>query len=155
MVLFQLSSSTKFVTFEGKQWHSQCFRCFQCTKNISGEGFSIKNSKIVCARCVWLLLDISVISLTTWKYYIDSNSLSAKICYKYNSLVIYFIYVNIIWLCYNVFLLLMSQKFYFMHYKCKQLLELLSARLIMCEWIIHCDKFAVMKWHILAFFYSF
>ncbi|KAF6017650.1 hypothetical protein EB796_024047 [Bugula neritina] len=47
-----LGSSTKFVTFEGKQWHSQCFRCFQCTKNISGEGFSIKNSKIVCARCV-------------------------------------------------------------------------------------------------------
>ncbi|XP_067951017.1 four and a half LIM domains protein 2-like isoform X2 [Watersipora subatra] len=46
-----LGTTTKYISYEGQQWHSQCFQCSQCTKNLVGEGFLLKNSKIMCGKC--------------------------------------------------------------------------------------------------------
>ena len=46
-----LGTTAKFVDYEGKQWHSNCFCCSVCTRNLAGEGFLLKNSKIMCGKC--------------------------------------------------------------------------------------------------------
>ena len=43
--------STKFVSFEDRQWHSDCFKCCQCKVSLVGQGFLIDGADILCPDC--------------------------------------------------------------------------------------------------------
>ena len=46
-----LGASTKFCSYEGRYWHTQCFNCTSCTKTLMGDGFLLKDNQIVCSTC--------------------------------------------------------------------------------------------------------
>jgi len=43
--------STKFVSFEDRNWHSDCFVCNQCNISLVGQGFLLEDNAILCAGC--------------------------------------------------------------------------------------------------------
>ena len=43
--------STKFVSFEDRHWHSDCFVCSQCRVSLVGKGFLLEEDNILCAGC--------------------------------------------------------------------------------------------------------
>lgn len=46
------SGSTKYVTFEERQWHSNCFKCTGCEASLVGQGFVMDGEAIMCSQCV-------------------------------------------------------------------------------------------------------
>ena len=46
-----LGQATKYVAFEGRQWHADCFQCAECQKSLLGQGFLVCDSKVVCPDC--------------------------------------------------------------------------------------------------------
>ncbi|KAI3384601.1 hypothetical protein SNEBB_000082 [Seison nebaliae] len=42
---------TKYVTFEDRHWHSNCFKCDKCSESLVAKGFVTDNDKIYCADC--------------------------------------------------------------------------------------------------------
>jgi hypothetical protein len=43
--------STKFVSFEDRHWHSDCFQCQKCNVSLVGQGFLTEGLDIVCPEC--------------------------------------------------------------------------------------------------------
>jgi len=41
----------KFISFEGRHWHSECFTCSKCTTNLVGRGFLTNEDNIMCPDC--------------------------------------------------------------------------------------------------------
>uniref|UniRef100_A0A183BID5 LIM domain-containing protein n=1 Tax=Globodera pallida TaxID=36090 RepID=A0A183BID5_GLOPA len=41
----------KFISFEDRHWHNDCFLCSQCTVSLVGKGFITDGADILCAEC--------------------------------------------------------------------------------------------------------
>lgn len=41
----------KFICFQDRQWHSECFNCGKCSISLVGEGFLTQNMEIFCRKC--------------------------------------------------------------------------------------------------------
>nr|KAF6505171.1 four and a half LIM domains 5 [Rousettus aegyptiacus] len=41
----------KFICFQDRQWHSECFNCGKCSVSLVGEGFLTQNKEIFCRKC--------------------------------------------------------------------------------------------------------
>ncbi|XP_067947376.1 four and a half LIM domains protein 2-like [Watersipora subatra] len=46
-----LGQATKYVAFEGRQWHADCFICQKCEKSLLGQGFLVCEGQVVCPDC--------------------------------------------------------------------------------------------------------
>ena len=46
-----LGQATKYVAFEGRQWHADCFMCHKCEKSLLGQGFLVCEGHVVCPDC--------------------------------------------------------------------------------------------------------
>ena len=42
---------TKFVSFEDRHWHSDCFVCSQCSVSLVGQGFLLEDNAVLCPDC--------------------------------------------------------------------------------------------------------
>ena len=42
---------TKFISFEDRHWHSECFVCYKCTASMVGRGFLMNGDDILCPDC--------------------------------------------------------------------------------------------------------
>ncbi|KAK3583915.1 hypothetical protein CHS0354_033700 [Potamilus streckersoni] len=42
---------TKFISFEDRHWHSECFVCYKCQQNMVGQGFLMNEGDILCPPC--------------------------------------------------------------------------------------------------------
>lgn len=43
--------TTKFVSFEDRHWHSDCFQCCRCDTSLVGQGFLTDGDDILCSEC--------------------------------------------------------------------------------------------------------
>lgn len=41
----------KFISFEDRHWHNDCFICAQCTTSLVGKGFITDGTDILCPEC--------------------------------------------------------------------------------------------------------
>ena len=44
-------SCCRFISFEGRHWHSQCFICVLCKQSMAGKGFITDGEDIICPEC--------------------------------------------------------------------------------------------------------
>ncbi len=42
---------TRFIAFEGRHWHNDCFVCSSCKCSMVGKGFITDNEDILCPEC--------------------------------------------------------------------------------------------------------
>ncbi|XP_061176535.1 prickle planar cell polarity protein 3-A-like isoform X2 [Saccostrea echinata] len=42
---------TKFISFEDRHWHSDCFVCYKCNTSMVGKGFLMNEGDILCPEC--------------------------------------------------------------------------------------------------------
>jgi LIM domain-containing protein 2 len=42
---------SKFIAFDGRQWHADCFVCYKCRSMLFGRGFLTDGSDILCPDC--------------------------------------------------------------------------------------------------------
>ena len=42
---------TRFISFEGRHWHSACFVCALCKQSMAGKGFITDGEDIICPEC--------------------------------------------------------------------------------------------------------
>lgn len=49
--LFLGFGGCKFITFEDKNWHSECFNCTKCNSSLVGRGFLVEDGVVVCPDC--------------------------------------------------------------------------------------------------------
>jgi len=45
------AGGTRFISFEGRHWHSQCFVCASCKDSMAGKGFITDGEDIICPDC--------------------------------------------------------------------------------------------------------
>ena len=45
------AGGTRFISFEGRHWHSQCFVCALCHVSMAGKGFITDGEDIICPEC--------------------------------------------------------------------------------------------------------
>ncbi|OQV12122.1 Four and a half LIM domains protein 2 [Hypsibius exemplaris] len=50
-IIGQSGGSTKFVSFENRHWHNECFECSQCQQSLVGKGFITDEDNIICPDC--------------------------------------------------------------------------------------------------------
>ena len=41
----------RFISFEGRHWHSACFICALCKQSMAGKGFITDGEDIICPEC--------------------------------------------------------------------------------------------------------
>uniref|UniRef100_A0A8C1HG21 Four and a half LIM domains protein 1 n=1 Tax=Cyprinus carpio carpio TaxID=630221 RepID=A0A8C1HG21_CYPCA len=46
-----ISTDSKELHHKGQYWHSDCFRCAKCYKNLAKESFTSKDDRILCGTC--------------------------------------------------------------------------------------------------------
>uniref|UniRef100_A0A667XT55 Four and a half LIM domains 5 n=1 Tax=Myripristis murdjan TaxID=586833 RepID=A0A667XT55_9TELE len=44
-------AGAKYISFEERQWHSECFTCTQCSVSLVGRGFLTQRDNILCTDC--------------------------------------------------------------------------------------------------------
>ena len=42
---------TRFISFEGRHWHNDCFTCSSCKTSMVGKGFITDAEDILCPDC--------------------------------------------------------------------------------------------------------
>lgn len=42
---------TKYISFEERQWHNDCFNCKKCSLSLVGRGFLTERDDILCPDC--------------------------------------------------------------------------------------------------------
>ena len=42
---------TRFISFEGRHWHNDCFVCSSCRGSLVGKGFITEADDIICPEC--------------------------------------------------------------------------------------------------------
>lgn len=42
---------TRFISFEGRHWHNDCFVCSSCRGSLVGKGFITDADDIICPEC--------------------------------------------------------------------------------------------------------
>ncbi|XP_032832530.1 four and a half LIM domains protein 2-like [Petromyzon marinus] len=45
------AGGAKFISFEERHWHHECFTCKGCNASLAGKGFIVQGDDIVCATC--------------------------------------------------------------------------------------------------------
>ncbi|XP_061430577.1 four and a half LIM domains protein 2-like isoform X1 [Lethenteron reissneri] len=45
------AGGAKFISFEERHWHHECFACKGCNASLAGKGFIVQGDDIVCAAC--------------------------------------------------------------------------------------------------------
>lgn len=51
LLIAGLGQATKYVAFDRRQWHADCFMCAVCDKSLLGQGFLVANGDVVCPEC--------------------------------------------------------------------------------------------------------
>uniref|UniRef100_UPI00358ED794 four and a half LIM domains protein 2-like n=1 Tax=Myxine glutinosa TaxID=7769 RepID=UPI00358ED794 len=46
-----IGAGSEYVTHDGKQWHTECFRCKRCRARLAGKSFVNKGEDLICADC--------------------------------------------------------------------------------------------------------
>uniref|UniRef100_A0A672QHE1 Four and a half LIM domains 1b n=1 Tax=Sinocyclocheilus grahami TaxID=75366 RepID=A0A672QHE1_SINGR len=46
-----ISTDSKELNHKGRYWHSDCFQCAKCYKNLAKESFTSKDDRILCGTC--------------------------------------------------------------------------------------------------------
>uniref|UniRef100_A0A8C9RVV4 Four and a half LIM domains 5 n=2 Tax=Scleropages formosus TaxID=113540 RepID=A0A8C9RVV4_SCLFO len=44
-------AGAKYISFEERQWHSECFSCMQCSVSLVGRGFLTHRDDVLCTDC--------------------------------------------------------------------------------------------------------
>ena len=42
---------TRFISFEDRHWHNDCFQCATCNATLVGKGFITDGADILCPEC--------------------------------------------------------------------------------------------------------
>lgn len=42
---------SKYISFEERQWHNDCFNCKKCSVSLVGRGFLTERDDILCPEC--------------------------------------------------------------------------------------------------------
>lgn len=42
---------TRFISFEDRHWHNDCFICASCKTSLVGRGFITDEADIICPEC--------------------------------------------------------------------------------------------------------
>jgi hypothetical protein len=42
---------TRYISFEDRHWHNDCFTCQRCRTSLVGRGFLTEGSEIICPDC--------------------------------------------------------------------------------------------------------
>jgi LIM domain len=42
---------TRFISFEDRHWHNDCFQCASCNATLVGKGFITDGADILCPEC--------------------------------------------------------------------------------------------------------
>ena len=42
---------TKFISFDDRHWHSECFVCHRCNTSLVGRGFLTDVTEVLCPDC--------------------------------------------------------------------------------------------------------
>lgn len=42
---------TRFISFEDRHWHNECFICASCKTSLVGRGFITDEADIICPEC--------------------------------------------------------------------------------------------------------
>ena len=42
---------TKFISFDERHWHSDCFGCYRCGVSLVGRGFLVEQTDVLCPDC--------------------------------------------------------------------------------------------------------
>jgi LIM domain-containing protein 2 len=50
-IFFVGFGGTKFISFEDRHWHSDCFVCSKCETSMVGKGFLMNEGHVVCPDC--------------------------------------------------------------------------------------------------------
>ena len=50
-IVGQSGGSTKFISFEDRHWHNECFLCSMCQQSLVGKGFITDEENIICPDC--------------------------------------------------------------------------------------------------------
>lgn len=49
--IFSGIGGAKFISFEDRHWHNDCFVCAQCSTSLVGKGFITDAADILCPEC--------------------------------------------------------------------------------------------------------
>ncbi len=49
--IFAGIGGTRFIAFEGRHWHNECFVCSSCRVSMVGKGFITEGEDILCPDC--------------------------------------------------------------------------------------------------------
>jgi len=44
-------TKVKFVVYDGKSFHNDCFVCFKCRGSLSGQKFYVEGERRICTKC--------------------------------------------------------------------------------------------------------
>lgn len=50
------ANGTKYITYEDRYWHTQCFACHDCQTKLEGRGFIKDGINIICGECAKIKL---------------------------------------------------------------------------------------------------
>ena len=51
MCIFAGIGGTRFISFEDRHWHNDCFTCATCKTSLVGRGFITDGDDIICPEC--------------------------------------------------------------------------------------------------------
>jgi LIM domain-containing protein 2 len=43
--------TTKFISFDDRHWHNDCFQCYKCQTSLVGRGFVVSGDDVLCPDC--------------------------------------------------------------------------------------------------------
>lgn len=49
--IFSGLGGSKYISFEERQWHNDCFNCKKCSVSLVGRGFLTERDDILCPEC--------------------------------------------------------------------------------------------------------
>jgi len=51
VISFAGLGGSKYISFEERQWHNDCFNCKKCLVSLVGRGFLTERDEILCPDC--------------------------------------------------------------------------------------------------------
>lgn len=100
-------ASTKFINYENRHWHMDCFKCADCSTQLEGRGFIKDGQDIICGECARIKLAAAI-----WKHthtllltFFQSNS-SLRV-----SVVVVVVLIHTLFICYATMKVLVGRTF--------------------------------------------
>ena len=69
-------TNTKFVVYDNKSYHKECFTCHGCGKSLQGEQFCLEDDTKICQKCQWNHENQSDVFLVVYTVKMYSRGLS-------------------------------------------------------------------------------